>query len=152
MIGEPFTDEYGFSGRLRARSTQPFELPGVDATLEVLEGRVDFLIPLFANSDRVDAPAAGPSSSSELSAHVHDQACDDHPCFIPRSRTTPRNVPLGKNAVPSFLNKAMGKNGFAGNEEFVDMDPDRHTKRLAMRQAGNLAKIRDGSKKREDHD
>ena len=132
--------------------SQPFELPGVDATLEVWEGQVDFVIPLFANNDLLHAVAAAASPSIELTVNIHYQACDDHQCFIPRRRTITLNVPLGKNATPSFLRKAMGENAVRGSEEVVDMDTDRHMQRLAARQAASLAKIKDGTKGGEGND
>ena len=74
--------------------TRPLRLPGLDTELQVWEGRVDFVIPVWAD-DRI----AGIVSELELDeipiqVRIAYQACDDQTCRIPQSETLTVKVPV----------------------------------------------------------
>lgn len=120
-----------------APPTEPFELPGVDATLHVWEGSVDFVVPLFANSALLRTIKDDPSPKIELKVQVRYQACDDAQCFIPRTRTINLEVPVGDSVMPAFeMMKAMGGAGVA---KTVAMDSEKHMQRLVARQAARAS-------------
>ena len=123
---------------IEAPPTQPFELPGVDATLQVWEDTVDLVIPIFASGTIVHAIDDGPTPSVELKVNVRYQACDDHQCFIPRTQTIVLNVPFGENVLPGFVAKILGEN-VASRVQIVDMDTKAHLKRLTARQNARAA-------------
>jgi hypothetical protein len=108
--------------------TEPFGLPGVDAPLEVWGGTVDFVVPLFANTDLVSAVFAGPEPSIEIKVHLRYEACDDTQCFIPRTRTIELDVPVGIGPLPAIGGlKKLGSG-------VIDMDSEEHMQRLVQRQ------------------
>ncbi len=109
--------------------TEPFRLPGVEATMHVWEGVVDFVIPVFGNSDLARFLRHDPSPSIALDIRVRHQACDDAQCFIPRTRTIELKVPVGAGTMPGFeVMKAMGG-------DTIDMDSEQHMQRLVARLA-----------------
>lgn len=108
--------------------TKPFELPGVDAPLQVWEGTVSFVIPLFANTALAHVLRDSPEPSIEMKIHVRYQACDDTQCFIPRTRTIELDVPLSAGPLPAI--GALKKLGGG----VIDMDSEEHLRRLVQRQ------------------
>ena len=114
-------------------ATAPFALPGVDAPLQVWGGTVDFVVPLFANTELAPVVLLDPEPSIELKIKVRYQACDDRQCFIPQTRTIELHVPLGMGPMPGFdRNRDLGV-------EVIDMDSEEHLRRLMQRHNKRLA-------------
>ena len=106
--------------------THAFQLPGVDQPLQVWDGTVDFVFPVWAASALGRAIRDGVTSIS-VDVTVRYQACDDAMCFIPRTRTLRLDVPIGPGAMPNFGEMR----GITGHT--VDMDSVTHMKRLIKR-------------------
>lgn len=118
---------------VESSATAPFALPGVEAPLQVWDGTVDFVVPLYANSALAPVALLDPEPSIELKVMVRYQACDEHQCFIPRTRTIELHVPLGIGPMPAF-----GRTRKLG-VEVIDMDSAEHMRRLIQRQEERLA-------------
>ncbi len=111
---------------VEAPPTHAFELPGVDEPLEVWEGTVDFVFPVYAASILGRAIREG-AASIGVDVTVRYQACDDAQCFIPRTQTLRLDVPIGPGAMPNF-GEMRGITG-----QTVEMDSMTHMKRLVER-------------------
>jgi len=109
-----------------APATRAFELPGVDDALQVWEGTVEFVFPVWAASKLARALRDG-ATSIEVDVTVRYQACDDAQCFIPRTRSLRLDVPIGPGAMPNFAEMQ----GITG--QTVEMDSAAHMKRLIKR-------------------
>jgi hypothetical protein len=109
--------------------TRPLELPAVDATLHVWEGTVDFVVPVFANSQLASRFESGEPELVDIRIQVRYQACDDVQCFIPRTRTLELQVPLEPSTIPDF-DEMRGAAALV-----IDMDTKAHFQRLVARQA-----------------
>lgn len=74
--------------------TKPLELPGLDATLQVWEGRVDFAIPVWADDRIVSLVREMDSDEVSIDVRIDYQACDDQACRIPQSESLTVTVPI----------------------------------------------------------
>ena len=113
--------------------TRPLELPGVDAPLRVWDGTVDFVVPVFGNSQLSSRFASAEPDPLDLRIAVRYQACDETRCFIPRTRTLELRVPLAPATVPDFA--GMGGAG----ARVIAMDTNTHFQRLVARQAARAS-------------
>jgi peroxiredoxin len=88
--------------------TKALSLPGLDVELRVWSGRVDFVVPVWAD-DRI----AGIVSEIErdeipIRVRVDYQACDDQTCRIPRSETLEVIVPVAPYVGHGLAGKLLG--------------------------------------------
>jgi len=74
--------------------TKPLTLPGVETELRVWEGRVDFVIPVWADDRIVGLVEKSKFDEIEIKVRVDYQACDDQSCRIPQSETLTLKVPI----------------------------------------------------------
>jgi peroxiredoxin len=74
--------------------TTPLRLPGLDAELHVWEGRVDFVIPIWADDRLVSLLDEPNFDEVSLEVKIDYQACDDQACHIPQSETLTVTVPV----------------------------------------------------------
>ncbi len=66
--------------------TRPLSLPGSGQGLQVWEGRVDFVLPVWAD-DRIAGLVEDTGTRPvEIGIRVHYQACDDQACRIRSTR------------------------------------------------------------------
>ena len=96
----------------------------------VWDGTIDFVMDVWGDST-IGAEIAEGAESMEIDVTIRYQACDDHRCFIPRSRTLSLDVPLALGAMPN----SPRLRGITGAT--VDMDWDTHMKRLVERKLGS---------------
>jgi hypothetical protein len=113
---------------LEAPPTKPLQLPGIDATLQVWDGTVDFVTPVYASSELTKV-VRSEDPSIEVQVHVRYQACDDEQCFIPRTETITLEVPMSAGVMPGFKMMEWAGSGV------IDMDSTTHMRRLIDRQA-----------------
>ena len=71
---------------VRKPPTHPLSLAGLDTTLAVWDGRVDFVVPVRADDRIVGLMDEIPEDDITVDVHVDYQACDDAACRIPRPR------------------------------------------------------------------
>jgi len=112
----------------RTPATTTLTLPGVPDPLHVWDGTIDFVMDVWGDST-IGAEIAEGAESMEIDVTIRYQACDDHRCFIPRSRTLTLEVPLALGAMPNSP-RLRGINGAT-----VPMDWARHMKRLVDRKS-----------------
>jgi peroxiredoxin len=74
--------------------TKPLRLPGIEAELRVWEGRVDFVIPVWADDRIASLVEKSEFDEIEIEVKVDFQACDDQVCRIPQSETLTVKVPI----------------------------------------------------------
>lgn len=110
--------------------THPLEFPGLESPLQVWDGGVDFVIPVYANTELGRALQGESDPSIDVEVTVRYQACDDAQCFIPRTRTMTLTVPVAHGVRPGF--SRMKYSGTAA----IDMDSDSHLRRLVERKTG----------------
>jgi peroxiredoxin len=79
---------------IRKPPTHALALPGLDAELQVWEGRVDFVIPVWAD-DRIASLLDAPEFDEiPIDVTIEYQACDDQACRIPQSERLTVHVPI----------------------------------------------------------
>lgn len=74
--------------------TKSLRLPGIDHEFQVWEGRVDFVIPVWADDRIVGLTQALASDEISIEVRVDYQVCDDDTCRIPQSQTLTVKVPV----------------------------------------------------------
>jgi peroxiredoxin len=74
--------------------TRPLRLPGLAADLAVWEGRVDIVIPVWADDRLLGIVQAIERDRVEVTVRIDYQACDDQVCRIPQSETLTVDVPV----------------------------------------------------------
>lgn len=106
--------------------TRPLALPGMRQELQVWEGRVDFVLPVWADGDisgLVDDTGTRPV---EIGIRIHYQACDDQACRIPQHASLKLTVPVGRLVGPK-----MG--ALMGGAEISSMDTGKYMLRMVRR-------------------
>jgi len=81
-------------GEVEAPPSHPLTLPGLDDELQVFDGQVDFVVPVYVD-DRI-ASLVEEIDSEEIQIHVQVdyQACSDDSCRIPQSERLTLDIPL----------------------------------------------------------
>jgi peroxiredoxin len=106
--------------------TKPLRLPELDMELQVWEGRVDFVVPVWAD-DRIVGLIDEPEFDEiEIEVKVAYQACDDQTCRIPQSETLTVKVPIAPylgHDLPGDLAGAV----------MTTMDTRKHMMRMVRR-------------------
>jgi hypothetical protein len=69
-------------------------LPGLDVELRVWSGRVDFVVPVWADDRIAGIVSEIAHDAVPIRVRVDYQACDDRSCRIPRSETLEVIVPV----------------------------------------------------------
>jgi hypothetical protein len=91
-------------------ATRPLQLPGLESKLEVWEGRVDFVIPVWVD-DRIAGLIDEPEFDEvSIEVRVDYQACDDQTCRIPERETLTVVVPVSPyigHSLPGRLSGAI---------------------------------------------
>jgi len=108
--------------------TEPLELPGLDPPLHVWSGTVDWVIPVYADSDLFPAGEEA-QSEIQLDVTVRYQACDDNTCLVPRTEHLKLKIPLAGMEVPSLMGM-----GAVGQNRAVEMDSAKYFAQLNERQ------------------
>ena len=106
--------------------THALALPGLDTELQVLDGRVDFVIPVW-----VDDRVAGPLEEREhdeiqIDVAIRYQACDDRACRTPQTEALSLRVP-----VAPFVGHLLP--GRMDGADITTMDSRKHMMRLVRR-------------------
>ncbi len=117
---------------LEAPPTKPLQLPAIDTPLEVWDGTIDFVTPVYA-SPELTKVVRSDDPSIEVQVHVRYQACDDEQCFIPRTETITVEVPMSAGVVPGFRMMEWAGSGV------IDMNSATQVRRLIDRQASASA-------------
>ena len=115
-----------FQAEIVKPPTRPLSLPGVASELQVWEGRVDFVIPLWVGEGVASIVRKNPLDEIEIEVKLDYQACDDRECRLPRSETLRVKVPVGRitgHALPGRMRGA----------EITTMDSARYMRRMLFR-------------------
>ena len=95
--------------------THPLQLKELGIELHVWDGRVDFVLPFYADDSIVSLVTSRGIESVNLKIKVHYQACDDKVCHIPSSETLELSIP-----VSAYID--TGIEGETPGAEPTDMD------------------------------
>jgi peroxiredoxin len=88
--------------------TKPLELPGLDVELHVWSGRVDFVVPVWADDRIAGIVSEIAHDAIPIGVRVDYQACDDRTCRIPRSETLEVIVPVAPYVGHDLPGKLRG--------------------------------------------
>jgi len=81
-------------GQTQAPPSHPFSLPGVDAELQVWDGRVDFVVPVYVDDRIASMVESVRDEAITLKVQVEYQACSEESCRIPQRKVLTVRVPL----------------------------------------------------------
>ena len=95
--------------------THPLQLKELGIELHVWDGRVDFVLPFYADDSIVSLVTSRGIESVNLKIKVHYQACDDKVCHIPSSETLELSI-----TVSAYID--TGIEGETPGAEPTDMD------------------------------
>ena len=82
------------TGKLIKPATHVLVLPGLDPGLQVWDGRVDFVIPVWADDRIVGLLDESEFDEVRIEVAIRYQACDDQACRIPQSENISLRVPI----------------------------------------------------------
>jgi peroxiredoxin len=113
-------------GQVVKPETHALALPGIEADLNVWDGRVDFIVPVHVDSriaSLVDKPGYDQIS---IDVAVRYQACDDKACRIPQRESMTVEVPIG-------LHTAHRMAGHLDGAVTTTMDSQKHMMKMVRR-------------------
>ena len=114
IVGEPVKPE-----------TRLLSLPGLDADLNVWDGRVDFVVPIQGDSRIASIVAKPENEQISIDVAVRYQACDDQVCRIPRTESMTVEVPIGLNTGHLLAGSLDGG-------DITQMDSQKHMMKIKM--------------------
>ena len=106
--------------------TRSLVLPGLDAELQVWEGRVDFAIPLWVGEEIASMVRKNPRDEIEIEVKLDYQACDDRACRVPRRETLRVRVPVERIIGHEIPGRMPGA-------EISPMNSAKHMRRMVGR-------------------
>ncbi|MCP5042443.1 MAG: redoxin domain-containing protein, partial [bacterium] len=108
-------------------ATETLHLKGMDLDLQVWSGRVDIVIPVYANAELLSEMRPLDDDKATIEVTVRYQACDDDTCLFPRTEKLSLEVPM----APVDVQALPFHQGHGQNEH--DANSRRHMMRLVAR-------------------
>ena len=106
--------------------THTLKLAELGVELQVWDGRVDFVLPFYADDRIVSLVTRRETESVTFKIHVSYQACDDRTCHIPNRETLELTVPVAPYV-------GAGTAGDNRGEDAPDLDASRFMNRKIKR-------------------
>lgn len=107
--------------------TEPFEIKGMGAKLDVWSGVVDIVVPVWAESKLAPFSVPdGETPTATIDVRVRYQACDDYACRLPRTETFTFEIPIASGTTPRL-------SAFRGNPNSTTMSSTKHLSRMVRR-------------------
>jgi len=106
--------------------THALALPGLDTELQVWDGRVDFVIPVWADDRVAGLLEEIENDEIQIDVAIRYQACDDKACRIPQTEELSVRVPVAPyvgHLLPGRMDGAV----------ISTMDTAKHMKRMVRR-------------------
>jgi peroxiredoxin len=95
-------------GETQAPPSHAFTLPGLDAELQVWDGQVDFVVPVYVDDRIASLVEEIQDDDIEIEVKVAYQACSDESCRIPQRETLTLRVPLAPHVGNELAGNMAG--------------------------------------------